>query len=68
MFAEPSNATIVRFLSNINEQLADSADVVLYHVVLQMEGQEGYAYNMGFFIKTCFSSELPKACFNFRKI
>ncbi|XVF56100.1 hypothetical protein PTKIN_Ptkin06aG0089800 [Pterospermum kingtungense] len=41
MFAEPSNATIVRFLSHINEQLAEAADVVLYRVLLQMEGQEG---------------------------
>ncbi|KAB2046311.1 hypothetical protein ES319_D01G224400v1 [Gossypium barbadense] len=41
MFAEPSNATIVRFLSCINEQLAEAADVVLPRVVFQMKGQKG---------------------------
>ncbi|KAB2098015.1 hypothetical protein ES319_A01G209000v1 [Gossypium barbadense] len=41
MFAEPSNATIVRFLSYINEQLAEAADVVLSRVVFQMKGQKG---------------------------
>ncbi|KAH1123046.1 hypothetical protein J1N35_006206 [Gossypium stocksii] len=41
MFAEPSNATIVRFLSYINEQLAEAADVVLPRVVFQMKGQKG---------------------------
>ncbi|KAK8315297.1 hypothetical protein V6Z12_D01G231200 [Gossypium hirsutum] len=41
MFAEPSNATIVRFLSCINEQLAEAADVVLSRVVFQMKGQKG---------------------------
>ncbi|PPD70726.1 hypothetical protein GOBAR_DD32393 [Gossypium barbadense] len=42
MFAEPSNATIVRFLSCINEQLAEAADVVLPRVVFQMKGQKGF--------------------------
>ncbi|PPS10712.1 hypothetical protein GOBAR_AA09920 [Gossypium barbadense] len=42
MFAEPSNATIVRFLSYINEQLAEAADVVLSRVVFQMKGQKGF--------------------------
>ncbi|MBA0607893.1 hypothetical protein Godav_020156, partial [Gossypium davidsonii] len=42
MFAEPSNATIVRFLSCINEQLAEAADVVLSRVVFQMKGQKGF--------------------------
>ncbi|XP_022766714.1 uncharacterized protein LOC111311531 isoform X3 [Durio zibethinus] len=41
MFAEPSNATIVRFLSHINEQLAEAADLVLCRVLLQMKGQKG---------------------------
>ncbi|GLT96071.1 hypothetical protein SLE2022_137200 [Rubroshorea leprosula] len=40
MFAEPSNATIVRFLSHINEHLAENADEVLYRVLLQMKGQK----------------------------
>ncbi|XP_039010853.1 uncharacterized protein LOC120139789 [Hibiscus syriacus] len=40
MFAEPSNAIIVRFLSHINEQLAEAADVVLSRVVLKMKGQK----------------------------
>ncbi|OMO71598.1 Cytochrome P450 [Corchorus olitorius] len=39
LFTEPSNATIVRFLSHINEQLAEAADLVLHRVVLQMKGQ-----------------------------
>ncbi|KAL5745748.1 hypothetical protein ACOSP7_026894 [Xanthoceras sorbifolium] len=40
MFAEPSNAIIVRFLSYISEHLAEAADVVLYRVLLQMRGQK----------------------------
>ncbi|XVE61173.1 hypothetical protein DITRI_Ditri06bG0018400 [Diplodiscus trichospermus] len=40
MFSEPSNATIVRFLSHINEHLAEAADEVLYRVILQMKGQK----------------------------
>lgn len=42
MFADPANATIVRFLSCISEYLAEAADVVLYHVLLQMKSQKGY--------------------------
>ncbi|XP_037491270.1 uncharacterized protein LOC105645187 isoform X2 [Jatropha curcas] len=41
MFAEPSNATIVRFLSYISEHLAEAADVVLHRVLLQMQSQKG---------------------------
>ncbi|TYI98656.1 hypothetical protein E1A91_D01G230300v1 [Gossypium mustelinum] len=51
MFAEPSNATIVRFLSCINEQLAEAADVVLSRVVFQMKGQKGWE------TKTCPSDD-----------
>ncbi|TYH32120.1 hypothetical protein ES288_A01G226100v1 [Gossypium darwinii] len=51
MFAEPSNATIVRFLSYINEQLAEAADVVLSRVVFQMKGQKGWE------TKTCPSDD-----------
>ncbi|KAJ4979551.1 hypothetical protein NE237_010331 [Protea cynaroides] len=40
MFAEPSNAIIVRFLSCISEHLADAADVVLHHVLLYIQKQE----------------------------
>ncbi|XVE96000.1 hypothetical protein REPUB_Repub02eG0183900 [Reevesia pubescens] len=47
MFAEPSNATIVRFLSCINEQLGEAADIVLSRVVLQMKAQK--AIDEGFF-------------------
>ena len=52
MFAEPSNATIVRFLSHINEQLAEAADVVFSRVVLQMKGQKEYAHNCTHYIIT----------------
>lgn len=34
MFAEPSNATIVKFLSYISEHLAEAADAVLSCVLL----------------------------------
>lgn len=34
MFAEPSNANIVRFLGHISEHLADAADVVLSCVLM----------------------------------
>ncbi|TXG70455.1 hypothetical protein EZV62_005390 [Acer yangbiense] len=40
MFAEPSNAIIVRFLSYISERLAEAADVVLNQVLLQMRGHK----------------------------
>ncbi|GAV57287.1 hypothetical protein CFOL_v3_00825 [Cephalotus follicularis] len=40
MFAEPSNAIIVRFLSVISEHLTEAADLVLHRVLLQMKGQE----------------------------
>ncbi|KAL5540486.1 hypothetical protein UlMin_043080 [Ulmus minor] len=39
LFAEPSNATIVRFLSLINRQLAESADLVLQRIVSHTKGQ-----------------------------
>ncbi|KAK8705328.1 hypothetical protein V6N13_048932 [Hibiscus sabdariffa] len=59
MFAEPSNAIIVRFLSHINEQLAEAADVVLSRVVLQMKGQT--EIDEGFFsrweTRTCTSDD-----------
>ncbi|KAK9291087.1 hypothetical protein L1049_009274 [Liquidambar formosana] len=40
MFEEPSNATIVKFLSYINEHLSEAADVVLHRVLLRMKGQK----------------------------
>ncbi|KAM7524534.1 hypothetical protein LguiA_014436 [Lonicera macranthoides] len=40
MFAEPSNATIVRFLSCISEHLADAAGAVFTHLLLQTRGQK----------------------------
>ncbi|KAK9986731.1 hypothetical protein SO802_031682 [Lithocarpus litseifolius] len=40
MFAEPSNAIIVRFLSYISEHLGEAGDVVIYHVLLHMKGQD----------------------------
>ncbi|XP_021893322.1 uncharacterized protein LOC110811211 isoform X2 [Carica papaya] len=40
MFAEPSNAMIVRFLSCINEQLAESGDIVLYRVLCHVKEQK----------------------------
>ncbi|KAK6945314.1 hypothetical protein RJ641_026416, partial [Dillenia turbinata] len=39
MFAEPSNAIIVKFLSCISEHLVDAVDVVLNRVLLQMRVQ-----------------------------
>ncbi|PON91698.1 Coatomer beta subunit [Trema orientale] len=39
MFAQPSDATIVRFLSYISRHLAEAADIVLYHVLLHTKGQ-----------------------------
>lgn len=39
MFAQPSNATIVRFLSHISSHLAEAADTVLYHVLLHTKAQ-----------------------------
>ncbi|XP_058207692.1 uncharacterized protein LOC131320827 isoform X6 [Rhododendron vialii] len=35
LFAEPSNAIIVKFLSYISEQLADAADVVFHRILLR---------------------------------
>lgn len=43
MFSEPSNATIVRFLSCINEHLADTADIVLGRLLLRTREQEEIA-------------------------
>ncbi|XP_044468283.1 uncharacterized protein LOC123197869 isoform X1 [Mangifera indica] len=40
MYAEPSNAIIVRFLSYISEHLAEAADLVLSCVLSQMRGQK----------------------------
>ncbi|CAL1385061.1 unnamed protein product [Linum trigynum] len=40
MFADPGNATIVRFMSCLSDRLAEVADVVLYSVLLQMQRQE----------------------------
>ncbi|KAK7244632.1 hypothetical protein RIF29_39457 [Crotalaria pallida] len=40
MFADPSNAIIVRFLSYINENLANVADLVLHHVLLRSREQK----------------------------
>ncbi|XP_057999878.1 uncharacterized protein LOC110663402 isoform X2 [Hevea brasiliensis] len=62
MFAEPANATIVRFLSCISEYLAEAADVVLSRVLLQIKPQEGIS--KGFLSrwesKSCTSEELMK--------
>ncbi|XP_021281670.1 uncharacterized protein LOC110414666 isoform X2 [Herrania umbratica] len=60
MFAVPSNATIVRFLSHINEQLAEAADVVLHRVLLQMKGQKvmiDEAFFSGWETRTCTSDD-----------
>ncbi|XP_042514637.1 uncharacterized protein LOC122089182 isoform X2 [Macadamia integrifolia] len=40
MFADPSNAIIIRFLSCISEHLADAADIVLVHVLSYMKRQK----------------------------
>ncbi|KAK7378180.1 hypothetical protein VNO80_03617 [Phaseolus coccineus] len=40
MFADPSNATIVKFLSYISENLANVADLVLHHVLLHVREQK----------------------------
>ncbi|KAL2320785.1 hypothetical protein Fmac_029754 [Flemingia macrophylla] len=40
MFADPSNATIVKFLSYISENLANVADLVLHHVLLHVKEQK----------------------------
>lgn len=40
MFAEPSNAIIVKFLSYITDHLAEADDVVLHRVLLHMKGQK----------------------------
>ncbi|OIV92331.1 hypothetical protein TanjilG_10541 [Lupinus angustifolius] len=39
LFADPSNATIVKFLSCISENLANVADLVLHHVLLHAREQ-----------------------------
>ncbi|XP_054775738.1 uncharacterized protein LOC129284315 isoform X2 [Prosopis cineraria] len=40
MFADPSNAIIVRFLSYISENLSDATDLVLHQVLLHARGQK----------------------------
>ncbi|KAK6244141.1 hypothetical protein QUC31_010550 [Theobroma cacao] len=63
MFAKPSNATIVRFLSHINEQLAEAADVVLHRVLLQMKGQKDMIDEASFSrweTRTCTSDDSMK--------
>ncbi|CAJ1911035.1 unnamed protein product [Sphenostylis stenocarpa] len=40
MFADPSNATLVKFLSYISENLANVADLVLHHVLLHVREQK----------------------------
>ncbi|KAK4281861.1 hypothetical protein QN277_013308 [Acacia crassicarpa] len=40
MFADPSNAIIVRFLSYISENLSDATDLVLHQVLLHVRGQK----------------------------
>ncbi|KAJ6332011.1 hypothetical protein OIU76_010398 [Salix suchowensis] len=40
MFSEPANATIVRFLSYISEQLAEITSEIFHPVLLQMKGQK----------------------------
>ncbi|GAB2295532.1 hypothetical protein Dimus_029696 [Dionaea muscipula] len=39
-FAQPSNATIIKFLSYISDHLADSADLVLDRVLVQAKSQK----------------------------
>ncbi|KAG6694135.1 uncharacterized protein LOC122276108 isoform X3 [Carya illinoinensis] len=39
MFAEPSNATIVRFLSYISDHLGEAGDLVIHCVLLHVKGQ-----------------------------
>ncbi|KAI4348718.1 hypothetical protein L6164_009405 [Bauhinia variegata] len=46
MFANPSDATIVRFLSCISENLANASDVVLHHVLLHVRGQKEIDENL----------------------
>ncbi|PIN16692.1 hypothetical protein CDL12_10657 [Handroanthus impetiginosus] len=40
MFAEPSNAVIVRFLSHISEYLAEAVDLVFHRLILYMREQK----------------------------
>jgi hypothetical protein len=40
MFSEPANATIVRFLSYISEQLAEVVNEIFHPVLLKMNGQK----------------------------
>ncbi|XP_073266073.1 uncharacterized protein [Populus alba] len=40
MFSEPANATIVRFLSYISEQLAEVVNEIFHPVLLKMKGQK----------------------------
>ncbi|XP_057438694.1 uncharacterized protein LOC130730649 isoform X1 [Lotus japonicus] len=40
MFTDPSNATVVKFLSYISEDLANVADLVLHHVMLHVREQK----------------------------
>lgn len=40
MFSEPSNATIVRFLSSISEHLGEAGDVIINRVLFHMKGQK----------------------------
>ncbi|KAJ4844132.1 hypothetical protein Tsubulata_045822 [Turnera subulata] len=47
MFAEPANATLVRFLSYISENLAQAANEVLYRVLLEMKGHEEWESRTG---------------------
>ena len=44
LFAEPSNAVIVRSLSYISEHLADLADLVFDQLLLYTKGQNKYVY------------------------
>ncbi|KAM5549867.1 hypothetical protein ABKV19_001009 [Rosa sericea] len=43
MFAEPSNANIVRFLSHISEHLAEAADVVLSCVLMHAKRRKDFS-------------------------
>ena len=47
MFAEPSNAVLVRFLSIINEHLVKATDVILKRILSYVKGQKEYvtSYN-----------------------
>lgn len=40
MLSDPTNAIIIRFLSSVNEHLADAADFVLPKLLVQAQKEE----------------------------